>query len=71
MGIIESNEINEASGIAASRKNPGLFWTHNDSGDNARLFAFDSLGRHRGEFLLAGIQNRDWEDIAIGPGPVE
>lgn len=71
MGIIESNEINEASGIAASRKNPGIFWTHNDSGDKARIFAFDSLGRHRGEFLLAGIQNRDWEDIAIGPGPIE
>ncbi len=70
-GIIKSSEVVEASGIAASSKNPGMFWTHNDSGDKSRIFAFDSLGNNLGTFLLAGIQNRDWEDIAIGPGPVE
>ncbi len=70
-GTIESSEIREASGIAESRKNPGVLWTHNDSGDKSKIFAFDSLGTHLGSFLLAGVQNRDWEDIAIGPGNVE
>ncbi len=70
MGIIESNEIVEVSGIAASSKNPGVLWTHNDSGGKSRVFAFDSHGRHLGNFFLAGAQNRDWEDIAIGPGPI-
>ena len=70
-GAIESNEIVEASGIAASTKNPGVFWTHNDSGGESRVFAFDSLGRDLGIYNIAGIQNRDWEDIAVGPGPIE
>jgi len=70
-GTIESSEIREASGIVASRKNSGVLWTHNDSGGKGRIFAFDSLGRDLGYYYLAGIQNRDWEDIAIGPGPIE
>ena len=70
-GTIESSGITEASGIAASRKNSGVFWTHNDSGGLSRIFAFDSLGRHLGNYYIAGIQNRDWEDIAVGPGPIE
>ena len=70
-GIIESSEIREASGIAASRKNSGVFWTHNDSGGMGRIFAFDSHGKHLGYYYISGIQNRDWEDIAVGPGPIE
>lgn len=71
LGIIEFNEIIEASGIAASQKNNNVLWTHNDSGDIARIFAFDLQGRHLGIYQLNGIENRDWEDIAIGPGPIE
>jgi len=70
-GIIESEEIVEASGLAASRKNPGVLWTHNDSGGKSKVFAFDSLGKNLGHYLIAGIQNRDWEDIAVGPGSIE
>lgn len=70
-GTLESSAIIEASGIVASRKNRGVFWTHNDSGGKGRIFAFDSVGKHLGYYYLAGIQNRDWEDIAIGPGPIE
>ena len=70
MGTLESNLISEASGIAASRKNPGVFWTHNDSGGQNRIFAFNSSGKHLGTYTIAMIQNRDWEDIAVAPGPV-
>ncbi|MBK8945223.1 MAG: T9SS type A sorting domain-containing protein [Ignavibacteriae bacterium] len=68
LGLIENDEIDEASGIAASYKNPGVIWTHNDSGDKNRIFALDTTGKNLGEYFLTGIENRDWEDIAIGPG---
>lgn len=63
--------LSEASGLAASRQQPGLLWTHNDSGHPAIAFAFESNGTHRAAFALSGISNQDWEDMALGPGPVE
>ncbi|MCK6617293.1 MAG: hypothetical protein L6Q51_06590 [Cyclobacteriaceae bacterium] len=69
LGQLADRAINEASGIAASTVNPGMLWTHNDSGDKARIFLIDSLGRTMMVVNLAGIKNRDWEDIAVGPGP--
>jgi len=70
-GLIESKEINEASGIDASRKNKNVLWIHNDSGDSPRIFAINSEGKHLGFYKIKGITNRDWEDIAVGPGPEE
>ncbi|HMG14621.1 MAG TPA: hypothetical protein VK590_04190 [Saprospiraceae bacterium] len=61
--------ISEASGIAASRNHIGWFYVHNDSGNPAELFIIDSVGKYVGKINPNGIQNRDWEDIAIGPGP--
>ncbi len=71
MGPVESDLINEASGLAASRKNSGVLWTHNDSGDLPRIFAMNINGNHLGVFNLLNAENNDWEDIAAGPGPVE
>lgn len=70
-GEVECNDIKEASGIAASRVNPGVLWVHNDSGDKARIFAMDQNGKHLGTFYLENCEARDWEDIAIGPGTVD
>jgi hypothetical protein len=72
MGLIEySPPIIEASGIAASRKNPGVLWTHNDSGDRSRIYALNTQGRHLGVYNIGGIiAARDWENIAVGPGPI-
>jgi len=64
-----SSRVHEASGLAASRRNRGLYWTHNDSGGRARLFAIDAHGGHRRTVYLSGASARDWEDIAVGPGP--
>ena len=71
LGQIEHGPITEASGIVASRQNPGVLWTHNDSGGRNVLFAFDSTGRHLGEYHIAGIQNRDWEDLSLGQDPTD
>jgi hypothetical protein len=37
--------LNEISGIACSRTHPGVWWVHNDSGDEPRIFAIDAAGR--------------------------
>lgn len=66
-GRIASNQIREASGIAASHRNPGVYYLHNDSGDSARIFAIDERGRDLGTFHLKGAVANDWEDIAVGP----
>lgn len=69
IATLEDRSIDESSGIVASRRNPGLFWTHNDSGDGPFVYAFDRAGRKRGTWRVEGAKARDWEDIAIGPGP--
>jgi hypothetical protein len=61
---LANRKIKESSGIACSRRRPGVFWTHNDSGDDARLYAFDLKGRDLGSFVVEGIRAYDWEDIA-------
>jgi hypothetical protein len=62
---IEDEAIKESSGIVASRRNPNVFWTHNDSGDDAFLYAFDRAGKKLGTWRVANAKNVDWEDIAI------
>ncbi len=69
VGSVASNALVEASGLAASRTTPGVLWSHNDSGDAARLFAFDTSGSDLGVFDLPDAFAFDWEDMAAGPGP--
>ena len=64
---VRAPELTESSGVAASRRQPGILWTMNDSGDDAWIFATDTLGRDHGAFLVAGAENRDWEAITLGP----
>ena len=71
VGTVESNLLVEISGVAASRKNADVLWVHNDSGDSARIYAMSIQGKHLGVYNLLGASATDWEDIAIGPGPVE
>lgn len=66
---IKEKSISESSGLVASRSTPGVYWTHNDSGDGPFIYAFDIAGDSRGIFRVTGAQARDWEDIAAGPGP--
>jgi hypothetical protein len=69
LATLSERAVRESSGVVASRRTPGLFWTHNDSGDGPFVYAFDRAGRSRGTWRVAGAQARDWEDIAAGPGP--
>src|ERR671919_653887 len=60
--------LSEASGVAASRRTPGVFWAHNDSGDPV-LFALDRHGAVKGRVRATGASVDDWEDMAVGPCP--
>lgn len=63
--------LNELSGLAQSRRYPGVLWAHNDSLDKPRLFAIDQRGALLSEHRVEGAQNVDWEDLALADGPLE
>jgi hypothetical protein len=65
------DELKESSGLAISRTQPGILWSHNDSGDGPSLYAIDISGKLLGVFRVSGAMARDWEDISSGPCPAE
>ena len=68
-GLIESTELTEISGAAVSSKYEDTIWLHNDSGDDAVVYAVDPAGTDLAQISLPDLSARDWEDMAIGPGP--
>ncbi len=69
VGKVASRDVTEASGMVASRKNRGVLWVHNDSGDSARVFAMATDGTPIRTYSLVGASAKDWEDMALGRGP--
>lgn len=69
VGALQDAAIDESSGLVASRRNPGVMWTHNDSGDGLLIYCLRADGAPCGAWLVTGAQARDWEDMAVGPGP--
>jgi hypothetical protein len=76
---VEHAPISEMSGIVKSATYEDVWWVHNDSGDEARLFAIDSEGKViqptwlKGEWKghqVLGAFNVDWEDLAISDGRI-
>lgn len=65
---LQDRRINESSGLAYSTYSRDVLWTHNDSGDDAFLFAIDRKGRTFARYKVLGAKNIDWEDIATGQG---
>lgn len=62
----------EMSGLAASTRHPGVFWTHNDSGNAFQAFAINERGTVLATLTLTGVapkdlERMDLEDIAVGP----
>jgi hypothetical protein len=66
---LKDPEIEEVSGLAASHRNSGLLWTHNDSGNDPKIYLIDERLKIKLTCTLPGAKNRDWEDITIGAGP--
>ena len=63
-GRLDAPAIAESSGLVASRAHPGVYWTHNDSGNAPELFAVTPQGKLIRSFKVAA-KNIDWEDVAI------
>lgn len=68
-GLRPSGTLSEISGLVHSRHNPGVLWVHDDSGNGPDLVALRTDGSLAQHYVIGGVSNRDWEDIAIGPGP--
>jgi hypothetical protein len=57
----------ETSGFARSRRDPKLFWTHNDAGNSAVLYGVTNLGALAATVKVEGATMVDWEDIDSAP----
>ncbi|MEM1028906.1 MAG: hypothetical protein AAGN82_01065 [Myxococcota bacterium] len=68
VGRVAHPEVTETSGLVVSQRyDDGVYYLHNDSGDEARFFAIDAEGRDLGTFFLEGVQAVDWEDATGAP----
>jgi hypothetical protein len=76
VGTLDTADVPESSGLVASRQNPGIYWTHNDSGAYApRVWAFRlndadvaaGTPLAKGYVQLSNATLFDWEDISAGP----
>src|SRR5688572_16148109 len=66
--LVRVPDLPEGSGLAASRRTPGRFWSHNDSGAPV-LVALDESGRVLGRLRIDGVTVGDWEAVAVGRCP--
>src|SRR5687767_11196944 len=64
LGRIQSPEIAESSGVAASFQHTNVFWTHNDGKKGPKLFAITRTGEVLGSHII-GVKLHDWEDVAV------
>ncbi|MFQ5641479.1 MAG: hypothetical protein ACE5IR_26175 [bacterium] len=64
-GRFSSEKITESSSLVKSRRYEDVYWTHNDSGDRARIFAVTARGKLIREVGIIGAKNVDWEDLAV------
>jgi hypothetical protein len=66
--VVKVSGLREGSGVAASRRTPGVLWAHNDSAEPV-IVALNEQGAVNGRVRIAGAQVDDWEDIAVGACP--
>ena len=62
--LITDPALNEISGIAASRRNDGIYWVHGDTPRPAELLAINAKGTLIARLRIEGVRAVDWEDIA-------
>ena len=67
----DCSAVQESSGLALSWAQPGTWFTHNDAGGTANLYAFTEDGQWVGSHPVTGGGFRDWEDLGAGPCPVD
>ena len=65
---LQVSELDALSGLASSRKNPGILFAHNDH-NRPTIFALDLQGKLHARIGLENAPASDIEDIAVGPCP--
>ncbi|NJP67593.1 hypothetical protein, partial [Streptomyces spiramenti] len=66
--VLDDPRILESSGLQASHRHPGVYWTHNDSDYAPEIYGVDSAtGRTVATVTLQGVEFRDVEAIHLGP----
>lgn len=68
-GTVESAAVTSVAGLAASAVHPHVYYLHNGPPDLPRFFAMDQTGADLGTYQVDGVENLDWEDLAVGPCP--
>ena len=61
--------VPESSGLVASLRTEGVYWTHNDSGHEPAVYAIDETGGLLQTVAMPGVPDRDWEALGAGPCP--
>lgn len=64
VGRFSAKDIDESSGLVASRRHPGILYTHNDSGGAPVIYAVKADGALIKAYRVPA-KHTDWEDIAI------
>lgn len=67
IGTLDTNYVDEASGLAASKVKAGSFLWINDSGAREVIYASTVNGQISRSVSLSGFSNRDFEAMATGP----
>ncbi|MEO8213780.1 MAG: hypothetical protein ABI560_11335, partial [Myxococcales bacterium] len=67
-GRIGASALNNVSGMAASQRNPGILYVHNDM-TRTQFFALDQSAALLATFTFAGTPVVDLEDMAVGHCP--
>ncbi|HTM90955.1 MAG TPA: hypothetical protein VL095_00950, partial [Flavisolibacter sp.] len=62
--------VNELSGIADSKTNPGYLWGQVDSGNPNEIYLIRHDGTVVKKIYVKGITNRDWEDMSLADGAI-
>lgn len=73
LGEVRGESLQKVTGVVVSRRDSNLLWAINDANDGDKrnqLSALTSDGLHLRDLELVGIVNKDWEDLAVGPGPI-
>jgi hypothetical protein len=63
-GALTDADLGEVSGLAASHAHRGLYWAHNDGGNDAELMAIRADGGRVATYAVRGVADVDWEDMA-------
>ena len=64
-GLIVDQQLNEISGMVASKQHENVYWVLNDGGNSANLYAIDEYGARVATLTVDGVPNTDWEDLSL------